>query len=1098
MKWSSWKKAALSLGALFFTLFTYGQTVMNADGEMHTVGFDGTFSDFIIPDDPAITQIVLTAKGGDGGTARVERESCTSPGGEGARFSATFSIGNEEGQLPPGTQLRFIPGGVGSNGLTRSDILGTGFSYGGGGGGTGVLFMTPDSAVWQLLAVAGGGGGAYVGRIVGFCVNNGSPAEGQGGRDYIEGGDGKGGLLDGNGGTFGNGGKGSEFGGGGGGFLRGGTGVTCITIEIPPTTFQAGGGQTGYPEGGMGGQPNECINVARVNAGGYGFGGGGAGWGAGGGGGGYSGGGAGGTTGGGGGGGSFVLGLAQEKTIVAGGSTKDPQDGYIQYQFIKRQEESPVAVCQDISLSLNESGMLVLDPALLDNGSSVSGGGDLVFEVSQDTFSCADVGEHLIVFTATAANGLSDQCTAKLTITDQQEPTLICPSEMIVVDNDPGDCGAIVDFADQVLVQDNCNPVISYSHLPGSFFEIGDTELTVSVRDEGGNSTSCTFTVRVLDKEKAQLNCPSTNIVVNNDPGECGAVVDFIDQILVVDNCESAMTYSHESGSFFEIGSTEVSVAIRDGDGTTTSCTFVVEVRDTEAPQLSCPDNISFDCNQVDMLDELAGTPEVSDNCGEVELTFTDEEIPLFCAGESSFIRTWTARDAAGNTVSCTQELTRLEDLTPPECLNCPTDTVVSCNEIPLAQIDFELVDNCDPNPLIIPLADTEVPSDDPCVKLQVIRYFLLLDQCANVGEHTQTITVMDTEAPELTCPPDISIGCNDSIDPDLLGWATAVDDCDPNPTIDYTDEFVGGDCNISCTIKRTWTVTDACGNSRECVQTITSSTAPVFEKALSMDVDGDGVNDPIVLGRGNHTLTIGPNAASCIAEWLPHTGGLAKALPRGQYATDEVNCIPGLSELNEDGRITNRLLGEMLELAINLRLNPEIGLIKLRDIDCNFSVMVTQAMRPYSNVNSLFRLGNLTLGNLYGPFYEPIASAIQCINNQYSSFCGSGEDNNTILAQYGEGLNLQTTPLSVNSSTKLKLYPNPATDELFVQLNGWQGKTTRLRVFNLQGQLTLDQEVAEWPAETMRISIPTEWQGAYMLSVTSEGENKTQMFIVE
>ena len=54
-----------------------------------------------------------------------------------------------------------------------------------------------------------------------------------------------------------------------------------------------------------------------------------------------------------------------------------------------------------------------------------------------------------------------------------------------------------------------------------------------------------------------------------------------------------------------------------------------------------------------------------------------------------------------------------------------------------------------------------------------------------------------DTTAPVLTAPPDTSIECDGALHPDTTGWATATDNCDPNPSITYTDRYghFGGPC---------------------------------------------------------------------------------------------------------------------------------------------------------------------------------------------------------------------------------------------------------------------------------------------------------------
>jgi len=58
-----------------------------------------------------------------------------------------------------------------------------------------------------------------------------------------------------------------------------------------------------------------------------------------------------------------------------------------------------------------------------------------------------------------------------------------------------------------------------------------------------------------------------------------------------------------------------------------------------------------------------------------------------------------------------------------------------------------------------------------------------------------------------------------------------AVDNCDPAPVVTYSDVETPGSCPQEKTITRTWTATDACGNSSSCAQTITvqDTTAPVI-----------------------------------------------------------------------------------------------------------------------------------------------------------------------------------------------------------------------------------------------------------------------------
>lgn len=84
---------------------------------------------------------------------------------------------------------------------------------------------------------------------------------------------------------------------------------------------------------------------------------------------------------------------------------------------------------------------------------------------------------------------------------------------------------------------------------------------------------------------------------------------------------------------------------------------------------------------------------------------------------------------------------------------------------------------------------------------------------------------------PKITCPADVTIECDAFTDPSNTGKATATDNCDADPKIDYTDSFAAGSCPKTGVITRTWTITDKFGKTDSCTQTITivDSKAPVI-----------------------------------------------------------------------------------------------------------------------------------------------------------------------------------------------------------------------------------------------------------------------------
>lgn len=104
-------------------------------------------------------------------------------------------------------------------------------------------------------------------------------------------------------------------------------------------------------------------------------------------------------------------------------------------------------------------------------------------------------------------------------------------------------------------------------------------------------------------------------------------------------------------------------------------------------------------------------------------------------------------------------------------------------------------------------------------------------------------VAITDTAPPEITCPGNQTVECDESTDPAATGVATATDECDSDPEITHSDAITPGDCPAERTITRTWTATDVSSNSASCEQTIevVDTTPPTITSCglASGDVDG-------------------------------------------------------------------------------------------------------------------------------------------------------------------------------------------------------------------------------------------------------------------
>ncbi|MCB0781366.1 MAG: hypothetical protein KDC03_17890, partial [Flavobacteriales bacterium] len=102
-----------------------------------------------------------------------------------------------------------------------------------------------------------------------------------------------------------------------------------------------------------------------------------------------------------------------------------------------------------------------------------------------------------------------------------------------------------------------------------------------------------------------------------------------------------------------------------------------------------------------------------------------------------------------------------------------------------------------------------------------LVRTWTATDDLGQVETCTQTITIVDTQAPVLQfVPDDITVGC-DAI-PEPSAAVIATDDCKEWMPVSFQETLVPGSCPGSYTLQRTWSATDDCGNTASSTQVIT------------------------------------------------------------------------------------------------------------------------------------------------------------------------------------------------------------------------------------------------------------------------------------
>src|SRR5262249_36760380 len=109
------------------------------------------------------------------------------------------------------------------------------------------------------------------------------------------------------------------------------------------------------------------------------------------------------------------------------------------------------------------------------------------------------------------------------------------------------------------------------------------------------------------------ITCPA-DITVNNDPGQCSAVVNYV--TTATDDCgEPTVVCVPPPGSTFPVGTTLVTCTATDSGGQTAQCTFNVTVKDNEPPKVTSSVTVPILWSPSHDLVNVGLLATATDNC---------------------------------------------------------------------------------------------------------------------------------------------------------------------------------------------------------------------------------------------------------------------------------------------------------------------------------------------------------------------------------------------------------------------------------------------------------------------------------------------------
>ncbi|MEQ1675561.1 MAG: HYR domain-containing protein, partial [Chitinophagaceae bacterium] len=718
---------------------------------------------------------------------------------------------------------------------------------------------------------------------------------------------------------------------------------------------------------------------------------------------------------------------------------------------------------------VNQCGAVVNYPAIITNG----GCGPVTASPASGSF--FPVG----TTTVTASSFAGPRCTFTVRVNDVQPPTITCPAN-ITTGNTAGQCGATVTFAP--TASDNC-PGVTVSSVPasGSLFPLGTTTVTSTATDASGNTATCSFTVTVTDTENPSFSSPglfperlyykfdgSGTTVPNlatappagtatgtltgltqGSTGKCGTALvgtGVANQSLntnwatnmtgswtisfwlgpnQVDNNPSYLFGDVSAGSFraFYGGAALTNnMLLRGGTGdvlitgVNPGATFVTIVY-----------------NGVNtVVYKNGGSPQT------YAVTFANTGPGPFRVGGYSTLASINGRMDEFSMYSralTPAEVLNIFNTCPVNINNCPANITVnntpgSCSAV----VNYTTpvgVDNC---PGVTTIQTQGLASGSTFPVGVTTNNFRATDAAGNIANCTFTVTVVDNQAPVITCPSNITVNTPVGSCTAVVNYSvTATDNC-PGTTV-VTTPASGSVFPIGTTTVNS-TATDASGNVSNCSFTVTVN---------------DGQLPVMSVPPANRTVCVGSNAIFSVTasnvvtyQWQQWNGSAWVNIAGATASSYTINSVTIAMNTNTFRVILTGLCTVVTSNAVTLNVNtlPIIGLT----VSAPSALLPGQTTTITATVNPpggsfVWSLNGTPISGVTGAVLGPL----------------SVDDIGTYRAVYTDPNGCVSTSANVvvsgQSSDNLWVYPNPNQGQFQVRYYNEVNETLTLNIYTAAGQ---------------------------------------------
>jgi hypothetical protein len=278
---------------------------------------------------------------------------------------------------------------------------------------------------------------------------------------------------------------------------------------------------------------------------------------------------------------------------------------------------------------------------------------------------------------------------------------------------------------------------------------------------------------------------------------------------------DGAYTFSHDAPpAGFGLGTTSVTWIVQDGTGTTASAAQNVTVSDTTAPTINRPPDMQVvSTGGLTMVD--IGTATATDLVDMSPAVDNDMPADGFPMGMTPV--TWTATDASSNTATAMQMVNVAPPSSGPLAISAPGNVAQEATApLSMVMLGNAIITGGDA-PIMI---NNDAPAGGYPVGTTTITW-TATDAAMASATATQQVTIVDTTAPQLAVPTNVTTSQGPELGDTIvmLGTASASDIADPSPTISNDAPANGFPVGTTTVV---WTAQDASGNTTTANQTVT------------------------------------------------------------------------------------------------------------------------------------------------------------------------------------------------------------------------------------------------------------------------------------